>query len=96
MKFLRDVWPWLSHSTLTAGPRHGQVRNRAMLFQQGRVLDEGCLDCPWTIPPRPAKHNIEHIFCTCVKVRDAWRYIRGLVDRHQPELQARGRKMGGW
>ena len=51
-----------------------------------------CLNCPLTIPLRPAKSDIKHIFCTCVKVREAWRYMRGLVDRHQPELRGEENK----
>ena len=94
VNFPADVWPRLSYSSLTAGQRqavydsvHGLIRNWARLFEQGRVLDESCLDCPRTIPLRPARQNIKHIFRTCVKVRDAWRYVRGLVDCHQPKLQ---------
>ena len=29
----------------------------------------------------------EHLFCSCVLVREAWLYVRELVVRHQPELQ---------
>ena len=46
--FPGDVWPRLSYSGLTAGPKqavfdsvHGLIRNRARLFQQGRVGASG-------------------------------------------------------
>ena len=91
VNFPADVWVWLSYSGLAARPRqavfdsiHGLIRNQTRLFEQGRVVDECCLGCPTPIPLRLAKQNIEHIFCTCVKVR---RYVRGLVDRHQPKQQ---------
>ena len=94
MNFPGDIWPRLSYSGLTAGPRqavfdcvHGLVRNRARLFQQGRVGYKCCLDCPRTIPLRPPKSDLEHL--ACVKVRDAWQFVRGLVNRHQPNSRGR-------
>ena len=94
VNFPADVWPRLSYTTLTAGPRqamfdaiHGLVRNRARLFQQGRVLDPWCQVCPTVVHLLPPRSNQEHLFCSCVLVREALLYIRELAVCHQPELQ---------
>ena len=39
------------------------------------------------MPMQPPRSNVEHLLCTCVLVREAWLYVRGLVVCHQPELQ---------
>ena len=94
MNFPADVWPQLSYTKLTAGPRlamfnaiHGLVRNCARLFQQGRALDPWGQVCPMVVPLLPPRSTQEHLFCTCVLVTEAWLYVRELVVRHQPELQ---------
>ena len=94
VNFPADVWPRISYSTLTAGPRqivfdsiHGLTRNRARLYQQGRAADPWCLVCPRVVPLQPATSDPEHLYCSCVLVRAAWLYVRSLVYRHQPELQ---------
>ena len=66
---------------------HGLVRNCARLFQQGRVLDPWCQVCPTVVPLLPTRSTQEHLFCSCVLVREAWIHIRELAVRHQPELQ---------
>ena len=94
VNFVGDVWPRLSYSELTSGPRqavfdaiHGLTRNRARLHQQGRAGDPWCLVCPRTIPLQPAVADIEHIYCSCSMVRADWIYIRFLVFKHRPDLR---------
>jgi hypothetical protein len=95
VNFPSDVWPRLSYSMLTAGPRqivfdaiHGLTRNRARLFEQGRAGDPWCMVCPRTVPLRPPVSDLEHIYCSCFRVRAAWLYVRALVFLHQPELRS--------
>ena len=94
VNFPGDVWPRLSYTTLTAGPRqavfdgiHGLVRNRARLFEQGRALDPWCQVCPTVAPLLQPRSTQEHIFCSCVLVREAWTLVKEIAARHQPELQ---------
>ena len=94
VNFPGDVWPRLSYTTLTAGPRqavfdgiHGLVRNRARLHEQGRVLDPWCQACPTVIPLLPPRSTQEHMFCSCVLVSEAWTHIKEIAARHQPELR---------
>ena len=94
MNFPGDVWPRLSYTTLTAGPRqavfdgaHGLERNRARLYEQGRVLDPWCQVCPTVIPLLPPRSTQEHMFCSCVLVSEAWTLIKEIAARHQPELR---------
>ena len=94
VNFPSDVWPRLSYSVLTAGPRqmvfdsiHGLTRNRARLFEQGRASDPWCQTCPRTVPLQPPTSDLEHIYCSCTQVRTAWLYVRALIYRHQPELR---------
>ena len=89
-----DVWPRLTYSELTAGPRqawfdavHGLTRNRSRLHQQGRAGDPWCQVCPRTIPLQPPKSDLEHIYCSCVMGRASWIYTKYLVLQHQPELR---------
>ena len=53
---------------------HGIYWNRARLFEQNRVEDPLCQN------PACKRENlvddIEHIFCTCYKVRAAWNWTR--------------------
>ena len=62
VNFPGDVWPRLSYTPLTAGPRqavfdgiHRLVKNRARLFQQGRTEDPWCQGCPTVIPLLPPR-----------------------------------------
>ena len=94
VNFPSDVWPRLSYSELTAKPRqavfdaiHGLTRNRARLHQQGRAGDPWCQLCPRMIPLQPAVSDLEHIFCSCVMVKEAWQYVRDLVFQHQQDRQ---------
>ena len=94
VNFPADIWPRLSYSVLTSGPRqivfdslHGLIRNRARLFSQGRAADPWCQVCPWVVPLQPPDADLEHIYCSCTLVRTAWLYVRTLVYRHQPELR---------
>ena len=64
---------------------HGLVRNRARLFEQGRVLNPWCQVCPRVVSLQLPRSTLDHLFC--VLVREAWLYIRDLVVRNQPELQ---------
>ena len=66
---------------------HGLVRNCARLFQQGRALDPWCQVCPTVVPLLPPRSTQEHLFCSCMLVREAWTHIREIAVRHQPELQ---------
>ena len=66
---------------------HGIYRNRARLFEQHRADDPHCenLACK----RENLVQDIEHIFCTCYKVRAAWNYTRRkflsfLADRGRP------------
>ena len=97
VNFPADVWPRLSYPVLPSGPQqilfdsiHGLTRNRARLYQQGRAGDPWCMVCPRKVPLRPPVSDLEHIYCSCSRVRAAWLYVRALVFRHQPELRGRG------
>ena len=88
VNFPGDVWPRLSYTSLTTEPRqivfdsiHGLIRNRARLYEQERVGDPHCLQCPDQVA------DVEHIFCHCQLVRNSWLYVRNLVCQHQPELR---------
>jgi hypothetical protein len=75
------VYPRLQNKLLEVKQRdllfsltHGIYRNRARLFQQNRAEDNLC--------PNPAckrenlVQDVEHLFCTCYKVRAAWHWTR--------------------
>ena len=66
---------------------HGLVKNQARLFQQGRTEDPWCQVCPTVIPLLPPRSTQEHIFCSCVLVREAWTLIKEIAARHQAELR---------
>jgi hypothetical protein len=53
---------------------HGIYRNRARLFQQGRADDPHCQNK--ACKRENLVQNVEHIFCTCYKVRAAWQWTR--------------------
>ena len=81
VNFMKLVYPRLKNKVLEVKQRdllfslvHGIYRNRARLFRQNRVEDNLC--------PHPAckrenlTQDIEHLFCTCYKVRAAWDWTR--------------------
>ena len=80
------VYPRLTHPVLEAKQKdiiftlvHGIYKNRARLHDQGRADDPLC--------PHPAcreddlAQDIEHIFCSCHLVREAWLWVRRKVIR---------------
>ena len=102
VNFPSDVWPKLSHTLLKAGRRQivavsidSLIRNKARLFQQGRTGDAWCQVCPRVVPLMPPKSDVEHIFCSCTLVREAWMYVRILLTCHQPELLGYSALPGG-
>jgi hypothetical protein len=75
------VYPRLQNKVLEVKQRdllfsltHGIYRNRARLFQQNRAENNLC--------PNPAckreslVQDVEHLFCTCYKVRAAWYWTK--------------------
>ena len=94
INFQELVYPRLQRKILEVKQRdllfsltHGIYRNRARLFEQNRVEDPLCQN------PACKRENlvddIEHIFCTCYKVRAAWSWLRRkllsfLADRGRP------------
>ena len=94
INFQELVYPRLQRKVLEVKQRdlmfsltHGIYRNRARLFEQNRVEDPLCQN------PACKRENlvddIEHIFCTCYKVRAAWSWSRRkllsfLADRGRP------------
>ena len=91
--FLDLVYPRLIHPVLEVKQRdiiftlvHGIYKNRARLHDQDRADDPLC--------PHPACRqedliqDIEHIFCSCHMVREAWQWVRkkvmGLLARLGP------------
>ena len=53
---------------------HGLYRNRDRLFQQHRADDPLCAN--QTCKNSGLAQTIEHIFCTCFRVRTAWLWLR--------------------
>ena len=43
--------------------------------------------CPTVVPLLLPRSTQEHLFCSCMLVREAWTHIREIAVRHQPELQ---------
>ena len=81
VNFKELVYPRLQNKALEVKQRdllfsltHGIYRNRARLFQQNRADDNLC--------PNPAcrrenlVQDVEHLFCTCYKVRAAWQWTK--------------------
>ena len=82
--FIDLVYPRLTHPVLEAKQKdilfslvHGIYKNRVRLYDQDRTDDPFC--------PHPAcrdeekTQDIEHIFCSCYLVREAWQWIRRKV-----------------
>ena len=91
VNFQELVYPRIKHPILEAKQKdllfslvHNIYRNRGRLFQQGRTDDPLC--------PNQACRNeglvqdIEHIFCSCYKVRTAWQWTRAKVLQFVTEL----------
>ena len=81
INFKELVYPRLQRKVLEVKQRdllfsitHGIYRNRVRLFQQNRADDPHCQN------PACKRENliqdIEHIFCSCYKVRAAWSWAR--------------------
>ena len=81
VNFKEKVYPRLKNKVLEVKQRdlifslvHGIYRNRARLFQQGRADDPNCQNK--ACKRENLVQNVEHIFCTCYKVRAAWQWTR--------------------
>ena len=81
------VYPRLLHHTLTARAKgvlydltHGLVRNRARLYEKGRVDDEFCQECPG-VP-----QDEVHIYCSCFLVRDSWKVVKRMLVGMMPNV----------
>ena len=72
------VYPRLAYKILEPESRdvlfsivHGLVYNKARMQEQGRTQDPNC--------PLPEcqgmKQDLEHLFCTCFLVKDAWAWL---------------------
>ena len=78
------VYPRLTNPVLEAKQRdilfslvHGIYPNRARLSMQGRANDTLCPHL--TCKMEGLTQDIEHIFCTCYRVRAAWQWMRDKV-----------------
>jgi hypothetical protein len=90
------VWPRLTYTSLTPGPRqlvfdsvHGLTRNGVRLHEQGRAGNPDCLLCPGQVA------DVEHMYCHCLLVRNSWLYVQALVYNYQPELGVGGGQGAG-
>ena len=84
VNFQELVYPRIKHAVLEAKQRdllfslvHNIYPNRQRLFQQRRTGDALC-------PNQACKReslvqSIEHIFCSCYKVRSAWQWTRSKI-----------------
>ena len=84
VNFKELVYPRLTNPVLEAKQKdilfslvHGIYPNRARLSMQGRANDNLCphLACKM----EGLTQDIEHIFCTCYRVRAAWKWMRDKV-----------------
>ena len=84
VNFQELVYPRIMNAVLEAKQRHilftiihSIYRNRERLHQQNRTEDAFC--------PNQAcmreylVQDVEHIFCSCYKVRSAWQWTRGKI-----------------
>ena len=86
------LYPRLKHQVLEPGPRdtlfclvHGLYRSRARLFRQNRATNPNC-----PVPEcQNAVQDIEHIFCSCSRVVEAWLWLRNRL------LQLMAHTIGG-
>ena len=79
--FQEIVYPRLKNPVLEVKQKdvlfsiiHGIYRNRARLFQQDRAEDPHCQN--QACKRENLVQDVEHIFCTCYKVRAAWQWTR--------------------
>ena len=91
VNFQELVYPRIKHAVLEAKQRdllfslvHNIYPNRQRLFQQRRTGDALC-------PNQACKReslvqSIEHIFCSCYKVRSAWQWTRSKILELATEL----------
>ena len=82
--FQETVYPRLKNPVLEAKQRdilfsliHGIYLNRERLHQQGRADDPHCQNK--ACRRENLVHDLEHIFCTCYKVRAAWNWTKRKV-----------------
>ena len=63
---------------------HGLVHNKARMYQQGRVQDPYC-----SLPECHGKvQDLEHLFCTCFLVEDAWVWLKSKILENLPATPA--------
>ena len=91
VNFQKLVYPRLIHPVMEVKQKdvlfslvHGIYKNRERLFQQKRTEDPLC-------PNQACRReglvqNIEHMFCSCYKVRTAWQWIRRKIIELQTEV----------
>ena len=84
VNFQELVYPRISNPVLEAKQKdvlfsviHGIYRNRSRLFHQNRTDDDLC-------PNQACRReglvqDVEHIFCSCYKVRSAWQWTRSKI-----------------
>ena len=91
LRYQELVYPRIKHPILEVKQKdllfslvHNIYRNRSRLFQQSRTSDPLC-------PNQACKNeglvqDIEHIFCSCYKVRTAWHWTRAKILEFVTEL----------
>ena len=80
--FKNLVYPRLDYQILDPESRdilfsivHGLVHNKSRMYQQGRVQDPYC-----PLPECQGKEqDLEHLFCTCFLVRNAWIWLKSKI-----------------
>ena len=75
----RVVWRRLGNPVLTAAARdtlflliHNKLPVRERLFRIGLVVDPYCGVCPGAVIA-----DVEHFFCSCLRVVPVWSWVRG-------------------
>jgi hypothetical protein len=63
---------------------HGLVYNKERMYNQGRAQDPYCplTECQGKV------QNIEHIFCSCFLVKEAWAWLRAKLLENLPATPA--------
>ena len=81
VNFQELVYPRINHAVLEAKQKdllfsltHNLYPNRQRLFQQRRTEDALCLNP--ACKREGLVQDVEHIFCSCYKVRSAWHWTR--------------------
>jgi len=84
VNFQELVYPRITNAVLEAKQKdllftliHGIYRNRDRLHQQNRTEDALCPN--QACRREELVQNIEHIFCSCYKVRSAWQWTRNKI-----------------